>query len=149
VMSYLYVDQAKTTTGDDVLILKTNAVRPLLQEMFNPTVASTISDLRARAEAENASIVVLNNTDTAGLAGKVRDWLNGKGVTVAEVGNTPTASNSNTIIRVYTDKLWTGKYLAALLGLPPERIQVGGDGMTSKDVSIVVGADIEPILSSP
>lgn len=149
VMNYLYVDQAKTTTGDDVLILKTNAVRPLLQQVFNPEVNVSLSDLRSRAEAENASIVVLNNTDTAGLAGKVRDWLTGKQVTVAEVGNTPAATNTNTIIRVYTGKIWTGKYLAALMGLPEDRIQPGGDGLTSKDVSIVVGKDIEPILSSP
>lgn len=149
VMSYLYVDQAKTTTGDDVLILKSNAVRSLLQDIFNPTVVSSLSDLRTRAEAEDATLVVLNNTDTAGLAGKVRDWLNGKGVTVDEVGNTPAATNANTIIRVYTGKVWTGRYLAALLGLPEERIQSGGDGLTSKDVSIVVGKDIEPILSSP
>ncbi|MBI1277390.1 MAG: hypothetical protein GC179_04615 [Anaerolineaceae bacterium] len=149
VMNYLYVDQAKTTTGDDVLILKTSAVRPLLQQVFNPEVSTSLSDLRSRAEAEKASIVVLNNTDQAGLAGKVRDWLTGKQVSVTEVGNTPAATNTNTIIRVYTGKVWTGKYLAALLGLSEDRIQPGGDGLTSKDVSIVVGPDIVPILSSP
>ncbi|MBA3870576.1 MAG: LCP family protein [Anaerolineae bacterium] len=149
VMSYLFVDQAKTTTGDDVLILKTNAVRTLLQQVFNPEVSTSLSDLRSRADAEKASIVVLNNTDQLGLAGKVRDWLAGKQVTIAEVGNMPSSTNTNTIIRVYTGKLWTGKYLAALLGLSEDRIQQGGDGLTSKDVSIVVGPDIEPILSSP
>ncbi len=149
VMNYLYVDQAKTTTGDDVLILKTNAVRSLIQSVFNPEVSTSLSDLRSRAEAEKATIVVFNNTDTAGLAGKVRDWLAGKQVTITEVGNTPAATNTNTIIRVYTGKLATGKYLAALLGLSEDRIQTGGDGLTSKDVSIVVGPDIEPILSSP
>ena len=92
---------------------------------------------------------ILNNTDQAGLAGKVRDWLAGKQVTVNEVGNTPSSTNTNTIIRVYTGKVWTGKYLAALLGLSEDRIQQGGDGLTSKDVSIVVGPDIQPILSSP
>lgn len=149
VMNYLYVDQAKTTTGDDILILKTNAVRPLIQQTFFPDVNTSLSDLRSRAEAEKASIVVLNNTDQAGLAGKVRDWLAGKQVTVAEVGNTPSSTNTNTIIRVYTGKVWTGKYLAALLGLSEDRIQPGGDGLTSKDVSIVVGPDIVPVLSSP
>jgi LCP family protein required for cell wall assembly len=149
VMNYLYVDQAKTTTGDEVLILKTSAIRSLLQSVFNPEVNTSLSDLRSKAEAEKATIVVLNNTDTAGLAGKVRDWLTGKQVTVTEVGNTPAATNTNTIIRVYTDKLVTAKYLAALLGLSEDRIQTGGDGLTSKDVSIVVGPDIVPILSSP
>ncbi len=149
VMNYLYVDQAKTTTGDDILILKTNAVRPLIQQTFFPDVNTSLSDLRSRAEAEKASIVVLNNTDQAGLAGKVRDWLSGKQVSVAEVGNTPSSTNTNTIIRVYTGKVWTGKYLAALLGLSEDRIQPGGDGLTSKDVSIVVGPDIVPVLSSP
>lgn len=147
VINYLYADQAKTTTGDDVLILKTNAVRSLLQEVLNPETDLTLSDLRSRSEAENASIVVFNNTDVAGLAGQTRDWLAGQGVTITQVGNTPAASNTETVIRVYTGKIWTGKYLAALLNLPLESVQAGADGLTTSDVAIIIGPDIQSILA--
>ncbi|MEZ4667201.1 MAG: LCP family protein [Anaerolineae bacterium] len=148
VMNYLYVDQAKTTSGDEVLVLKSSAIRPLIQSVFYPDESLTLSDLRSRAETEKGSIVVFNNTDVAGLAGQTRDWLAGKGVDVAEVGNTPNPSNSNTVIRVYTGKLWTAKYLAALMGLPEDRVQPGADGLTAKDVAVIVGPDIQPVLSS-
>jgi polyisoprenyl-teichoic acid--peptidoglycan teichoic acid transferase len=147
VMNYLYVDQAKTTSGDEVLILKTNAIRPLIQSVFYPDESLTLSDLRSRAEAENGTIVVFNNTDVVGLAGQTRDWLAGKGVDVTEVGNTPNPSNIDTVIRVYTGKVWTAKYLAALMGLPEERVQPGADGLTARDVAIIVGPDIQPILT--
>jgi LCP family protein required for cell wall assembly len=146
VIDNLYVNLAKTSSGDDVLVLKANAVSLLLQQVFYPEENLTLSDLRSRAEAENASIVVFNNTDVAGLAGQTRDWLSSQGVSVAEVGNTPTATNENTTIRVYTGKLWTGKYLAALMGLPPERVEPGADGLTDNDVAVVVGPDIQPLL---
>lgn len=147
VIDNLYVNLAKTSSGDDVLVLRANAVSLLLQQVFYPEENLTLSDLRSRAEAENASIVVFNNTDVAGLAGQTRDWLSSQGVSVAEVGNTPTATNEGTTIRVYTGKLWTGKYLAALMGLPPERVEPGADGLTDNDVAVVVGPDIQPLLS--
>jgi len=145
----LYVNLATTTSGDQVLLLKTNAVRLLLQQLFNPEDDLSLSDLRTRAESEGASIVVFNNTDVAGLAGQTRDWLSGRGVTIANVGNTQTPTNANTVIQVYTGKIWTARYLAALMGLPAERVQPGADGLTAEDIAIVIGPDIQPILSQP
>jgi LCP family protein required for cell wall assembly len=149
VIDNLYVNLATTTTGDQVLLLKTNATRLLLQQIFNPEEDLSLSDLRARAETENATIMVFNNTDQAGLAGQTRDWLTGRGIDVLDVGNVAAASNANTVINVYTGKVWTARYLAALMGLPAERVQPGADGLTDKDIAVLVGPDIATVLSSP
>lgn len=149
VIDNLYVDLASTNTGDQVLVPRTGAIRFLIQQVFSPQDDLSLSDLKSRADRENASIVVFNNTDTAGLAGQTRDWLLGRGVSVEQVGNTPQPTNENTVIRVYTDKIWTGKYLAMLMGLPPERVQPGADGLTASDIAIVVGPDIQPKLAQP
>jgi polyisoprenyl-teichoic acid--peptidoglycan teichoic acid transferase len=139
---------ARTADGQDVLIPNYGAIRSLFQQVFNPqTSEMTLSDLRTRAEAENASIVVYNNTAVAGLAGQTRDWLASRQLSVSAVGNMPTPDGSVTIIRDYTGKTWTARYLAALMNLPGERIQPGTDGLTSEDIMIVVGSDVQPLLT--
>jgi LCP family protein required for cell wall assembly len=143
-------DMATTATGEQVLIPRYGAIRVLMDDVFNPQINVTLSEMRDRATAENAEVVVFNNTDIPGLAGQTRDWLNGQGVSIeAQPGNMPTADNAPTIIRDYTGKLWTARYLAALLGLPADRIQTSSDGLTSADVMIVVGSDMPQILQSP
>lgn len=146
VIDNLYVDLATTNTGDQVLIPRTGAIRFLIQQVFNPQDDLSLSDLKSRADAEKASITVFNNTDVVGLAGQTRDWLAGRGVDIASVGNTQQPDNADTIIRVYTGKIWTGKYLAALMGLPADRVQPGADGLTTSDIAIVVGPDMQPKL---
>lgn len=146
VVDNLYVDLAQTSTGDQVLIPRQASIGFLLQQVFNPQTDLSLSDLRTRAEAENASIVVFNNTDIAGLAGQTRDWLTSRGVTVSALGNSAQTDGSPTVIRDYTGQVWTARYLAALLGLPPERVQLGADGATTADVMVVAGPDIVPLL---
>jgi hypothetical protein len=148
VMDNLYVDLAKTSTGDDVLIPRQSSINFLLQQIFNPQGDLDLGELRARAEGENAEIVVFNNTDTQGLAGQTRDWLASRGVSIANIGNVATPSNTPTLIRDYTGRVWTARYLAALLGLPPDRVQPGADGATTADVMVVVGSDIDSLLSA-
>ncbi|HYO89397.1 MAG TPA: LCP family protein [Candidatus Limnocylindrales bacterium] len=150
VINNLYVDLATTAAGDQVLIPRYDAIRSLMDDVFNPQPDLGLSDLRDRATAENAEITVYNNTDTVGLAGQTRDWLIGQGVSIpAQPGNMPEADNGVTVIRDYTGKLWTARYLAALLGLSEDRIQTGTDGLTSADVMIVVGSDMPQILAAP
>jgi LCP family protein required for cell wall assembly len=147
VIDNLYVDLAMTNTGDQVLIPNHNTIRLLIQQVFNPQDDLSLSDLRRRAEAEAATIAVFNNTDVTGLANQTRDWLASQGVEVVSVGNTSEPNNANTVIQVYTTKTWTARYLAALMGLPEDRIRPGQDGLTTEDIAIVVGPDIQPLLS--
>ncbi len=131
----------------DVLILNHTAMRSLLDQVFNPPENLSLADLRQRSEAENASIVVFNNTDISGLAGQTRDWLASRQVTVTELGNIPNADNSPTTIRDYGNKPNTARYLAQLLGLSEDRIQPGVDSLTNADIMVVVGSDIQPLLN--
>jgi LCP family protein required for cell wall assembly len=147
VIDNLYVELATTNTGDQVLIPNHNAIRLLIQQVFNPQEGLALADLRTRAEAEAATIAVFNNTDTAGLANNTRDWLASRGITIASVGNTADPNNANTVIHVYTTKTWTARYLAALMGLTEDRIQPGQDGLTTEDIAIIVGPDVQPLLS--
>jgi LCP family protein required for cell wall assembly len=150
VINHLYTDMATTAQGEQVLIPRYDAIRSLMDDVFNPRVNVSLSELRERAAAENAEIVVYNNTDIPGLAGQTRDWLNGQGLSItSQPGNVPEPGNTPTVIRDYTGRLWTARYLAALLGLPADRIQPGNDGLTSADVMIVAGSDMPQILQNP
>lgn len=144
----LHVDFGVTEDGtQQILIPRQDSIRFVVQEAFNPVTNLSLAELRQRAEDEEASIVVYNNTDTAGLAGQTREWLTGRGVTVSAVGNIePPANVSAITIRDYTGKPWTARYLAALLGLPDDAIVPGRDGLTSADVMVVVGSDIQRLL---
>jgi len=147
VIDNLYVSFATTNTGDQVLLPNPDAIRQLVTRVFSPEDDLTLADLRTRAESENASVVVYNNTDISGLAGQTQTWLISQGISVQTVGNIPTPTNSNTIIRTYTGKTWMARYIAALMGLSSDRVQLGGDGLTTADVMVVVGPDIQPLLS--
>lgn len=109
----------------------------------------SIAELRTRAEAENATIVVFNGGNIPGLAATTREWLVGRGVSVAEVGNLPNALGDPTTIRDYGSKPYTARYLAALFGLPLDRIVAGNDGLTTADVMVVAGPDIQALLGQP
>lgn len=146
VIDNLYVDLAATSSGDQVLVPKLNAIRLLIQQVFNPQDDLSLSELRTKADEENATIVVFNDTDVAGLAGQTRDWLAAKGVSVIQVGNTVTPTNADTEIHVYTGKMWTARYLAALLGISSDRIEPGADGLTREDIAIIIGKDVQPLL---
>lgn len=139
---------SKNAEGEDVVLPNLPRILDLIDRTFNPQADLTLADLRQRAENEGSKIVVYNNTDIAGLAGDTRDYLASRQVTVENtVGNMPEPGNTETSIRDYTGKPWTARYLAALLNVPEERILPGGDGLTSADVMVVVGADIQPLLS--
>lgn len=138
---------ATTSSGDQVLIPNYAAIRTLISETFSPAGELSDSDLRQRAEAENASIVLFNNADIPGLARTTQEWMLSQGVTIAEVGNMPEADAAPTTIRMYTDKPYTARYLASLLGLSSDRIQRSSDGLTSSDIMVVLGPDIQPLLT--
>lgn len=144
----LHVNLATSNDGQQVLIPRYNAIRALMQSVFNPRQDTvSLDEIRTRAAEEAASVVVFNNTDIAGLAGQTRDWLTAQGVAVAGVGNPQQQTDSPTVIRDYTGNIWTARYLAALLGLPPERIEPGSDGATGEDVMILAGTDMPALMA--
>lgn len=150
VIDNLYVNLGTTAEGDQVLFPNYNAIRLLVQQVFNPPEAElTEAELRSRALAENATIAVFNNTDVTGLAGQTRDWLASRGMDVERVGNTATITNSPTVIRDYGgSNIWTARYIAVLMGLPPDRIQPGADGLMAEGVAVIAGSDVQALLTA-
>ena len=145
----LDVDFGQTEEGQQILLPRQRRLRFVVQQTFNPEEDLTLADLRERAEAENSRIVVYNNTSISGLAGNTREWLTQRGVTVDGVGNIdPPADADEIIIRDYTGKPWTARYLAELMGLPSSAVRSASDGLTSADVMIVVGSDVERLLQA-
>ncbi len=133
----------------DILIPIQSDIATLIQDTFNPQPELTIEDLRTRAEAEAASIVVFNNANISGLAGQVREWLISRGIDITDVGNMPNSDGSPTTLRVYTGKTWTARYLAAMLGLDEAQIVTATpDGLTDADIMIVIGPESQAWLSS-
>lgn len=144
-----YVSFAKDPTGADVLVPNIGAVRGLIQDVFNPQPTRSIAELRTLAENENATISVYNGTDISGLAGQTRDWLISQQIprVAPSVGNLPVPDNGLTRIRDYTGNRWTARYLAAVLGIPEDRIEAGSDGLVSADVLVIAGTDMQPLLA--
>ncbi|HEX2620071.1 MAG TPA: LCP family protein [Phototrophicaceae bacterium] len=141
------VDFGKSPTGDDILIPHMGEIQQLILSVFSPQPPATLAELRERSEKEGAKVVIYNNTTVSGLAGKTQEWLIGR-VTITSVGNIPEPTNSPTIIRIYGGSYsWTAKYIAAVMGLPEDRIEPGRDGLIPDGVMIVVGEDIQTKLS--
>jgi hypothetical protein len=61
----------------------------------------------------------------------------------------PVPDEGLTRIRDYTGKRWTARYVAALLGVPEDRIEAGGDGLVSSDVLVIAGPDVQALLTPP
>jgi polyisoprenyl-teichoic acid--peptidoglycan teichoic acid transferase len=146
-ISIPHVEFSTTDDGQQILIPRQTAIDSVVRDTFNPPLDLTRADLRQRAEDEGASIVIYNNTTISGLAGNTRDWFTSQGVTVSGVGSIDPPTNGETHIRDYTGKLWTARYLADLLGLPEASIRLGTDGLTSADVMVVVGEDVQRLLA--
>ena len=146
----LHVTFDETADGQQILLPRQNALADAVQQAFDPPRDLSLAELGERAKAENAEIVVYNNTSIRGLASSTREWLTGRGVDVAGVGNIdPPAEATAITIRDYTGNPNTARYLAALLDLPQDSIVSGGDGLTSADVMIVVGTDAERLIAAP
>lgn len=143
----MHVQFATTSSGDQVLVPNYSAIRGLIQDTFSPAAAAPASELRQQADGEAATIVLYNNTDIAGLARQTQEWMLSQGVRIDSIGSMPQPDSMDTVIRVYTDKQATARYLASLLGLPEDRIIRSSDGLTSADIMVVLGPDIQPLLS--
>jgi anionic cell wall polymer biosynthesis LytR-Cps2A-Psr (LCP) family protein len=139
----LHVQFAKDDDENDILIPVPASISELVQSTFNNAGNLSTDDIRERAAAEGASVIVLNNTTTTGLASTIRERLNAGGIGVVTVGNTQNPDNTNTIIKDYTGNPWTARLIADTLGIPRESIVAGTDGLTSEDIAIVAGPDLQ------
>jgi polyisoprenyl-teichoic acid--peptidoglycan teichoic acid transferase len=158
----------KTDAGDEILIPIMSDITTRIESVLYPDIgggtapggstdagtssntvtAGSSADLLTKMQAEAAPIYVYNGTDIGGLAAKTQEWLIGKGIRVAGVGNDATHGGAPTVIRDYGGRAPnTGLYLAQLLGIPADRVQPGADGLVSSGVVIVIGPDVQSLLT--
>lgn len=142
-----YITPTTLTDGRQVLLPSMSAIQDLIQQTFYPEVTLSLADYRTRAEAEHAEVHIYNNTNISGLANNTREFLIGNQLNIVEVWNMPQITNQPTMIRDYGGGRNTALFLAALLGLPSTRIERGTDGLAANGVAIVVGPDMEAIIS--
>jgi len=139
------------TTDDNqqVVILNIEKFRELRDSMFyvpNPPEA-TVPNAASYLANESAKVDIQNGTPTEGLAGKVSEYLKGKGVNVASVSNADRTDYTATVIIDYTGKPYTAKWLADTFHVSSSSILAGNDPNSPVDVRVILGADF--ILPEP
>lgn len=156
----------KTDTGDEILVPIMSDITTKIESVLYPDIgggaapsttdgtssntveAGSSADLLTRMQSENAPIYVYNGTDVGGLAAKTQEWLIGKGVRVTGLGNVATHGGQPTVIRDYGGLAPnTARYLAQLMGVPVERIEPGADGLVGSGVMIVIGPEVQTLLT--
>ncbi len=146
VIDNLYAFPGLSPQGEQVLYPDFAGIRDLILDTFYAQTQLTLAEMKARADEENPLVYVFNGTNVVGLAGDTRDWLLAKGVRVDDIGNDVTNGRALTEIREYGRYHGTAKYLAALMGLPEDRIARSGDGLIAEGVLVALGRDAVEII---
>lgn len=128
----------------DVLKPITEKIRLLRDEIFTESgPASPLAinlDITEQLSAENAHLIVLNGSSTAGLAASTADYLKSLGFTSVETGNADNYA-TYTEITFYTGKPYTVKYLVDLMKVSEFRIKHIFDPTRGADIVIILGDD--------
>ncbi len=133
------------TTDDEleVLVPDREKMRELRDRIFaapqNTYAGATTEE---RLAEEGARVVILNGTQTPGLAGQTQDYLNGLGFQVVEIGDAPTLYD-NTLILDYTGKPFTAKQIAQQLGLRSSAITPASSPEGEFDIKLILGSNFE------
>lgn len=128
----------------DVLKPITEKIRLLRDEIFTeggPASPLALNlDVTEQLTAENARIVVLNGSSTAGLAARTADYFRSLGFTSVETGNAENYA-TYTEITFYTGKPYTVKYLVEMMKVSEFRIKHIFDPSRGADIVIILGDD--------
>lgn len=118
-------------------------IRVLRDEIFTangPTSPMAQGDLVTLMQSEVARVRVTNNTYTAELARRTANFLQAQGVQVTEIG-VPTGDASQTVLIIYSPRLYTLKFLTELFNLTSYQIVMKPDPTASVDIEIRLGED--------
>lgn len=132
-------------SGAEVLKPVPEKIRQLRDEIF--TMSSAISpsisenDPAYAANAEGASIEVLNGAGIEGLAGKTAQYLEGLGLNVVEVGNADRLNYDKTVVIDHTGNPYTRQFLLNLANLTESQILSQYDPDNPIDITLIIGAD--------
>ncbi len=131
--------------GQAILIPVPDQIRILRDDVFatgGPVGPAAVDggDPKALMQAENARVVVMNGTSTAGLASKTSELLRGEGMNIVGENNADQTYSSTTIYD-YTGKPYTLKFLIQRLNVPASRVVNRFDPNAAVDIEIILGED--------
>jgi LCP family protein required for cell wall assembly len=148
VIDYTMVALDNTTlAGQDASVMKPfpDKIRELRDKVFttsgptSPLAAQ--NDPTALMQADAARVRLLNGSYTPGLDVTTANFFLGQGLAVTEVGGADRAYD-NTVIILYSPKLYTMKYLQAVFGISSSAlIRIQPDPSSSVDVEVRLGND--------
>lgn len=131
-----------TPDGQQVLVPVRDRIREVRDYVFMmPTVTPKSEDPAARLTAEAAVVHVRNGTTTPGLAQKTAEYLQAKGISVAQYGNADRQDYASSVILIYTGKRFTAETIARLLGLPATALVETAATENGVDITVILGAD--------
>jgi LCP family protein required for cell wall assembly len=138
-----FVDLAQLDDGTRILIPDRARINQLMEDIYEGTgrCSPEAAALAPAALAENATISVLNATRREGLATDTAEGLGAAGLVVTQVGNDGNSA-TQTVIEVYTGKMDTARYIAAVLGLPGTAIVERAGVPSDFDIRVVLGSDL-------
>lgn len=146
VVDEYYTQFWETPDKQQVLIPLRDRIREMRDYIFTTAAPPPqANDPAARLAAEAATIEVLNGTEMAGLASSTAELLEQHSLQVTNVGNADRSDYAESLVIIYTGKIYTAEYLTRLLNLPPTAVVHGGDPNAEHDVSLILGADYEPL----
>ncbi len=120
-------------------------IRVLRDEIFTvdgPASPLAQGDLVALMKSEGARVRVTNNTYTANLDVRTANFLKSQGVQVVEYGY-PTGWSQETVLIIYSPKLYTLRYLADLFDIKNSyQIVMKSDPTAMVDIEIRIGEDL-------
>lgn len=130
--------------GQAILIPVPDQIRVLRDDVFASGVpvgpAAIDSDPEELMKTENARVVIMNGTTTAGLASKTSELLRVDGMNIIGENNAD-QSYGNTTIYDYTGKPYTIRYLIERLDIPNSRVVNRFDPDAAMDIEIILGED--------
>jgi len=128
----------------DILQPIPDRIRQLRDEIF--ASSESIAPLAAQGDivgllkAENARILILNGSQTSGLAQRTQEYLLSQGAQSVEIGNANDLYNYSRLID-YTGMPYTRRYLADLMQVSNQNIVYEATPSAEVDLVIILGQD--------
>ncbi len=147
VISGDYIEQLQTLAdGSQVAIPDRTDIRLLIEDVYSGTgrCAPGYVDPAVGASSENATVNILNGTANEGLATQTGDFLSAQGIKIAGLGNAEGFDYANTVITVYTGKIYTAQRIAELLRVPQSAIVEVESENAAYDIEVILGRDYVP-----
>ncbi|NJM39440.1 MAG: LCP family protein [Anaerolineae bacterium] len=136
-----------TPEGASVLIPIRDKVRELRERLYNvPQQPGSVAESAATAEPTEPNtgrIAIQNGTQTVGLAGGAKAFLESKGYVVDSVSDAPQVP-AKTIVVSYHRRAGFVQRLVAELGVPAEAVVDAYDPNNPLDALVVLGDDYAP-----